>query len=596
MEPHTWDRIQEVYHSALPIPHGQRCDFVARACDFDPVLTKQICSLLKANESSPEFIAAPIFSLGLRILSTDDSTYLADISDPDDDIVGSTIDGRYLVETRLADGGMARVYLAKDLRLDPKRVVVKVLLEKSLRNEMIVRKFEEEKKALASVNHPGVVTILDHGALSDKAPYLVMEYVAGVSLRELIVAEPEGLPFERAAFIIRGIGTALNAVHGKGIYHRDLKPENVMLQDLGAAEEQVKVVDFGIAKVKASLAGPTPIEDSVTMGTVAYMSPEQLHGDRVSAPSDVYSFAVIAYELLIGRRPFVFDTPAHLWEQQRQGIKAKPTALRPKLSEAAEPIILNGLAFEPRIRSEAGEFGYRLASALLTDAPAPPLGASKRPLGRWLTLAAVVALSLTVLTGASWLVWRQWFRSSTNIRSLPHRTLTYSFTVQKMRDGQPYQGPFESSEQKIFESGDRFRVNVWSRQAGFLYIFSQGPPEHEDFNLVFPTPALNEGTARLEQNQDFQTNWNTFVGETGKERLWIVWSQNQVIQLEIARHDAFKAREGAITDPSVVNTLKDFLSEHLKPEPEPTKDPAKQRTTVRAQGDLLVELVELEHR
>ncbi|HEX5702280.1 MAG TPA: serine/threonine-protein kinase [Pyrinomonadaceae bacterium] len=594
MDPHTWDRIQEIYYSALPIPPGQRCDFVARECDFDPVLTKQVCSLLKAD-SSAQFLEAPIFRLGLRILSTDDPTEL-DISDSNDELIGSTIDDRYVVERRLAKGGMARVYLARDLTLDPKRVVLKVLLDESLRNAEIVRKFKEEKRALAHVVHPGVVTILGAGELPDKKPYLVMEYVAGASLRNLINEKPQGLPFERAAFIIRGIGSALNAVHRNEIYHRDLKPENIMLQDLGANEEQVKVVDFGIAKVKASLMGPTNIEDSVTMGTVAYMSPEQLHGDRVSAPSDVYSFAVVAYELLTGRRPFVFETPADLWELQRQGIRAKPTALRPKLSEEAEAIILNGLSFDPGARYHAGEFGNRLSSALLANAPAHPVVGRKLRLRERFMIATAAVLLLAMVTGVYWLIWRPGFGTATNTRSSPYRTLSYSFTVQKMRGGQLYQEPFESAEPNVFESGDKFRLNVFKRQAGHLYVFSQGPPEQEVFNIIFPTKAANDGTARLEQNQDFQTNWNTFTGEKGKERLWIVWSQAKVVPLEVAALDAFKSPEGAVTDTSIVKTLRDFLSENSTPEPKTTKDTAKQRTSVWASGNLLVKLVELEHQ
>lgn len=638
MEPQSWDRIQDIYHSALRISPGQRCDFVARACDFDPVLTKQICSLLKAD-SSPEFLEAPIFGLGLKILNRADPTELFDTSDAIDELIGSTIDDRYVVDSLLAEGGMSRVYLARDLRLDSRRVVVKVLLDKSLRNERIVRRFRGEKKALAKVDHPGVVYILDDGEMPDKKPYLVEQYVAGVSLRELIAAKSEGLPFERAAFIIRGIGSALSAVHRNGIYHRDLKPENIMLQELGPAEVQVKVVDFGIAKVKELLAGRSS-SDSVTMGTVAYMSPEQLRGDKAGAPSDVYSFAAVAYELLTGRRPFVADTQAHLLELQRQGIMAKPSDLRPRLSADAQDIILNGLAFEPNSRSlGAGEFGDRLSRALLTEAPfssarvpatakvpAPnnaaaltpaldsqvPSGpkanrqtqeatrwpAGKPRVSRWLILAAAAVLLFAAMIGTYWLIGdnRDWFGSSTNSRSSsPHRTLNYSLTVQKMRDGQPYLDPFESSGQKTFESGDRFRLNVTSRQAGYLYVFSQGPPEQEAFTIIYPTPAKNEGSARLEQNEDLQTNWNTFTGETGNERLWIVWSATAITALEIARYEAYK-NSGAIAEATAARSLRDFLSEHSNPQPETSKDTAKQRTTIRANGDLLVKLLELEHR
>jgi len=634
MEPQTWDRIQEIYHSALPIPPGQRCDFVARACDFDPVLTKQICSLLK-TESSPEFLEAPIFSLGLRILSTGDSIGLTDISDTDDDLLGSTIGGRYLVESRLADGGMARVYLARDLKLDPRRVVVKVLLDKSLRNERIVQKFRGEKKALAKLDHPGVVYILDDGELPDKKPYLVEQYVAGVSLRELIAAKPEGLPFDQAACIIRGIGSALSAVHRNGIYHRDLKPENIMLQELGPTEVQVKVVDFGIAKVKELLAGSSSA-DSVIMGTVAYMSPEQLRGDKAAAPSDVYSFAVVAYELLTGRRPFVADTQAHLLELQRKGIMAKPSELRPRLSADAQEIILNGLAFEPVARRrDAGEFGHLLSSALLAEKPPAAVGldadisfrsgsaeveslhssgatrqglestfdrGSKSGAKRWLIFAGVAVFVLASMTAAYLLASRSpLLGGSGNSRSnpsSPHRTLTYSFTVQKMRDGLPDKDPFESSGDEVFENGDKFRLNVTSRQAGYLYVFNEGPTEKDQkvFTVIYPTPSTSEGSTRLEQNQDVQTNWNTFAGRAGTERFWIIWSANEVMPLEIARHEAFKNREGAITEASAAGILRDFLLDNSKLEPETTKDPAKQRTSVRANGDLLVKLLRLEHR
>jgi serine/threonine protein kinase len=646
MEPHTWDRIQEVYYLALPLSATERIDFVARECGYDPFLTREICSLLQADESDSRFLEAPVFELGLRVIHSDPRTLSTEVTDPADELVGSTVDGRYVVGNRLAVGGMARVYVARDLRLHQRRVVVKVLLDESLRNEWVVQKFQQEREALARVDHPGVVNILDAGELPDKTPYLVMQYVDGVSLREMIATNPEGIEFPRAASIIRGIGAALNAVHEKKIYHRDLKPENIMLQRLGPAEEHVKILDFGIAKVKESLIGPSTMTGAGTMGTIAYMSPEQLRGDRVAAASDLYSFATMAFEILTGRRPFVSDTPAHLAEMQRQGVRAKPADLRPRLPEEAEAIILNGLAFEARARSlSASEFGDRLSRALLAgeddgfeqeassgrsrEAAATPDLATKldsiqsprassataqtqettfisdeksRP-ERWLVFAVAAVLIIGAMTGSYWLISRNGslFGKSANSRpgsSSPHRTLTYSLTVQKMRNGLPYQDPFESSGQEIFENGYKFRLNVSSRQAGYLYVFNEGAPEkdHTNFTIIYPTPVTNEGSARLEQNQNMQTNWNTFLGEAGTERFWIIWSATAVTQLEIARHEAFKNTEGALTDSTVAGNVRDFLLQHSDPKPETTKDTAKQRTNVSAGGDVLVKLVELEHR
>ena len=644
MEPHIWNRIQEVYYLALPLPATQRFDFVARECDLDPLLTREICSLLRADESASAFLEAPVFELGLGIIDSDSRTPSPEVSDPADELVGSTIDGRYVVVSRLAVGGMARVYLARDLHLHQRQVVVKVLLDESLRNEWVIQKFHQESEALARVNHPGVISILDTGELPDKKPYLVTEYVEGISLREMIATKPEGIEFPRAAAIIRGIGAALNAVHEKRIYHRDLKPENIMLQRLGPAKEHVKVLDFGIAKVKESLIGPSTPTGAGAMGTVAYMSPEQLRGDEVAAASDLYSFATIAFEMLTGRRPFVADTPTHLFEMQRQGVRAKPSHLRPRLPEKAEAIILNGLAFEAKARSiRVSEFGDRLSRALLageddgfeqassvtsSEAAAMPAIAhaldsfhsprassstaqtqettfisdvKSRP-QRWLVFAVAAMLLIGAVTGGYWLITRNdgLLGKPANSRSgssSPHRTLTYSLTVQKMRDGLPHEDPFDSSGQEIFESGYKFRLNVSSRQAGYLYVFNEGPPEKDQtsFTIIYPTPATTEGS-RLEQNQKMQTNWNTFSGEKGTERFWIIWSAAEVMPIEIARHEAFKNKEGAIIDADIARSLRDFLFEHSIPEPETTKDTVKQRTSVRASGDLLVKLLELEHR
>lgn len=282
---------------------------------------------------------------------------------------GLTVDHRYYIEKELGRGGMGIVYLGRDRRLHEKPVVVKVLLEKSLKNPWVMQKFEQEREALARVDHPGVVGILDTGKLADGKPYIVMQYIDGRSLRETIAASSKGLDLRQAAILIKQIGAALHAVHEKNIYHRDLKPENILLQRLSRIDEQVKIVDFGIAKVKDSIVAPSTITGGPGAGTVLYMSPEQLHGEKITAASDIYSFGVIAYELVTRQRPFKPATIAQLADMQREGVRVKPRDLRPQLTAEADAAILKALAFDHTQRYQsAHEFGSVLAAALVNEA------------------------------------------------------------------------------------------------------------------------------------------------------------------------------------------------------------------------------------
>src|SRR5581483_4429977 len=149
------------------------------------------------------------------------------------------------------------------------RVVVKVLLDRSFHDEWVTLKFQQEREALSRVDHPGIVGILDAGELPDGKP-----------LREALEERPEGMDLTRAASILKQCGLALTAVHEKKIFHRDLKPENIMLQRLGRGEEQVKIVDFGVAKVRESALAPSTVTGGPTAGTIVYMSPEQLRGEK----------------------------------------------------------------------------------------------------------------------------------------------------------------------------------------------------------------------------------------------------------------------------------------------------------------------------
>jgi serine/threonine-protein kinase len=181
-------------------------------------------------------------------------------------LIGKTLGGRYLIERELGRGGMGVVYLARDKpELHSRPVVVKVLLEEALKNEIVVSKFYQEIESLTRLDDPGVIGIFDAGQLDDGTPYLVMQYVEGTTLR--VAISREGMDLQQVAAIIRQVGSSVGAAHDAGILHRDLKPENIMLRTTTSGEQQVKIIDFGISKVKKSMSGPSPLT-GLTVGTI----------------------------------------------------------------------------------------------------------------------------------------------------------------------------------------------------------------------------------------------------------------------------------------------------------------------------------------
>jgi len=268
---------------------------------------------------------------------------------------------RYLVEQELGRGTIGVVYLARDQQLLSRRVVIKVLREGMDENIWVQKKFRQEMEALARIDHPGIVGVLDAGEMPDGKPYLVMQFVEGVTLRSAM--GEEGLDPARIARLVRQMGYALSAAHEKGVYHRDLKPENIMLQTLGEDEELVKLIDFGIATVKDSQIAASGDATKIA-GTPSYMAPEQLKGQPTAA-SDIYALGVITYEMLTGRKPFDADSLIELYEQQRAGVRVEELDLRPGTPAAALQVILKALSFDPNDRHlRARDFGEDLARAL----------------------------------------------------------------------------------------------------------------------------------------------------------------------------------------------------------------------------------------
>ena len=281
-----------------------------------------------------------------------------------DDLIGAVLDDRYLIQSKLGQGGFGAVYLGVDKKVVSRKIVIKVMHSEKLTNDCGTKKFQQEIEALARVNHPSIVGMLDCGETPDARPYIVMQFIDGVSLRTLIT--PEGMPFYRVAKIIQQVGRALTAAHEAGIIHRDLKPENIMIE-AGEDDDHVKVIDFGVAKLKNSVIDLVTSKD-IAVGTIAYMSPEQLSAQPLGPESDVYAMAVIAYEMLTGKRPANPESAFQLLELQRSGVRVKPSDLRPSLPREAERVLLKALSFNPQERNErARDFGDLLSSAFLGE-------------------------------------------------------------------------------------------------------------------------------------------------------------------------------------------------------------------------------------
>jgi serine/threonine-protein kinase len=272
---------------------------------------------------------------------------------------------RYEVGDLIGRGGMAEVHVGRDTRLG-RTVAIKVLRSDLARDPAFQARFRREAQAAASLNHPAIVAVYDTGedTSTDPAgqtvriPYIIMEYVEGHTLRELM-RDGAALPIDEAIDITIGVLSALQYAHHEGIVHRDIKPANIMLTAAG----QVKVMDFGIARALAD-SSATMTQSQNVIGTAQYLSPEQARGEQVDARSDLYSTGCVLYELLTGRPPFVGDSAVAVAYQHVREQPAPPSTLAPDVPEVLDRIVLKALAKDRDLRySTASEFRGDLETA-----------------------------------------------------------------------------------------------------------------------------------------------------------------------------------------------------------------------------------------
>ena len=288
----SWQQLQGLFHAALSLGGEERAAYLARQC-VDDDLRREVESLVAASEERESFFERPVLSLGMRVLS----------SEPVEDLAGRTL-GTFKILSLLGRGGMGDVYLAEDSDLG-RKVALKFLSGKLAHNPWAKRQFAKEARAVAMLDHQNICAV--HRLVeADGYEFIVMQYVEGERLDRLIEERRPDLR-EALALAVRAAG-ALAAAHAHGVIHRDIKPSNIIVTPDG----QPKVLDFGLAKLvqrpggrPATEAAPsTSLQPGFIPGTIAYMSPEQLRGQKLDYLTDIFSFGVVLYELIAGRNPF----------------------------------------------------------------------------------------------------------------------------------------------------------------------------------------------------------------------------------------------------------------------------------------------------
>lgn len=256
-----------------------------------------------------------------------------------DPLVGRLLDGRYQVRARVARGGMATVYVATDLRLD-RRVAVKIMHAHLADDESFRDRFIQEARSAARLAHPNVVNVFDQGQ-DDSLAYLVMEYLQGITLRDLL-GEYGRLTADQTMDIVEAVLSGLVAAHKAGIIHRDLKPENVLLADDG----RIKIADFGLARAASTHTGT----GQALLGTIAYLSPELVTRGIADTRSDIYAVGIMMYEMLVGEQPFRGEQPVQIAYQHANDSVPSPSLKNPDVPPALDDLVLWATARDPEGR------------------------------------------------------------------------------------------------------------------------------------------------------------------------------------------------------------------------------------------------------
>jgi eukaryotic-like serine/threonine-protein kinase len=478
MDSERWQQIDAIFKDALACEPTARATFLTEACQGDTTLHNEVEHLLTAFDAAGSFLETPVAeTLGL---------------DNENKRTPALTSGQqfahYEIVSQLGAGGMGEVYLANDLKL-ARPVAIKILPSQFTQNIAQVRRFEREARAVSALNNPNIITIHEVGKDGD-LHFIATEYIDGQTLRRRLAKGV--MPAKEVIAVATQIAKALAAAHAAGIIHRDIKPENVMVRPDGL----VKVLDFGLAKssdlVPALATNQSVLSletDGMMMGTVSYLSPEQVRRQEVDHRTDIFSLGVVLYEMLAGERPFRGENAGEVFDQI---IRSEPKPINSNHSSAAlTRIVARALAKVPDKR-------YGSAEELRSDLVSAAQLVDSARVSRWPKVAALIA-GIGLLTAAALWLWQ-----TRRAPSAPR--VVFASAAQKLTD-LPQEEMFPTL------SPDGKTLVFASSQSGTWDIYRQTVGERSAVNLTMSSdsadtqPAVSPDGARIA--------FRSFGGESG---------------------------------------------------------------------------------
>src|SRR3954469_10475685 len=515
--------------------------------------------------------------------------------------------GPYVIDGRLGAGGMGEVYRARDTRLD-RLVAIKILPREVTADADARARFDREARTVSALDHPNICTLYDVGEV-EGAPFLVMQYLDGRTIAEDVRSGP--LPVQEVRRIGLELASALQYAHDRHILHRDIKPQNIML----LADGRPKLLDFGIAQ--RGVAGTETMAETAAaltragsvVGTLEYMSPEQLSGAQMDARSDIFSLGIVLYEIATGQHPFGGTTPpltmsAILTGASRPMIPGSPAS-------ALDPVLRKMLARSPedRYRSLAacihdlrlvGERAIasptdRPGAAAATIVPAPAADErdgkararrARRPMtfGRGVLLIIIAGYAGRSLLTRPWRTAERPSVASDAAATVTRARLTYSLEVEP-RAGAP---TFLSVGEQLLPRGSRFRMNI-DAASGHLYLLDDQAPD----------PTKRTGLSVLFTGTidgHVTTDWVHVTGRPGTDRLWILWSAMPIDDVDAMASSVNAGDRGLVRDPIAAERVRRVLSRADVPRAtDERRGPDDARATVEGDGTVIAHRLELQH-